>query len=133
MCKSSDKAAVGAASFWSKKRNVALIAVFYTFLWGSAFPSIKIGYALFRMDTGHIPTQLYYADSKVKPADMVKGQAFITAAYTLGCAIGNFTGGQLLDAFNVRVLLYAGVAMAVAGTAVFFLTVDKKDASMANV
>ena len=76
------------------------------------------------------PTQLYYADAKVSPADMVKGQAFITAAYTLGCAIGNFTGGQLLDAFNVRVLLYAGVAMAAAGTAVFFLTVDKKDACM---
>ena len=73
------------------------------------------------------PTQLYYADAKVNPADMVKGQAFITAAYTLGCATGNFTGGQLLDAFNVRVLLYAGVAMAAAGTAVFFLTVDKKD------
>ena len=73
------------------------------------------------------PTQLYYADAKVSPADMVKGQAFITAAYTLGCAIGNFTGGQLLDLFNVRVLLYAGVAMAAAGTVVFFLTVDKKD------
>ena len=78
------------------------------------------------------PTQLYYADAKVSPADMVKGQAFITAAYTLGCAIGNFTGGQLLSAFNVRILLWAGVAMAAAGTAVFFLTVDKKDASMAN-
>jgi len=73
------------------------------------------------------PTQLYYADAKVSPADMVKGQAFITAAYTLGCAIGNFTGGQLLDLINVRVLLWAGVAMAAAGTAVFFLTVDKKD------
>lgn len=73
------------------------------------------------------PTQLYYADAKVSPADMVKGQAFITAAYTLGCAIGNFTGGQLLDLFNVRILLWAGVAMAAAGTAVFFLTVDKKD------
>lgn len=73
------------------------------------------------------PTQLYYADAKVNPADMVKGQAFITASYTLGCAIGNFTGGQLLDAFGIRVLLWAGVAMAVAGTLVFFLTVDKKD------
>ena len=73
------------------------------------------------------PTQLYYADSKVSPADMVKGQAFITAAYTLGCAIGNFAGGQLLDAFNVRALLWAGVAMAAAGTVVFFLTVNKKD------
>lgn len=73
------------------------------------------------------PTQLYYADAKVNPGDMVKGQAFITASYTLGCAIGNFTGGQLLDALDVRVLLYAGVAMAAAGTMVFFLTVDKKD------
>ena len=73
------------------------------------------------------PTQLYYADAKVSPADMVKGQAFITAAYTLGCAIGNFTGGQLLDLFDVRALLWAGVAMAAAGTVVFFLTVDKKD------
>lgn len=76
------------------------------------------------------PTQLYYADAKVNPADMVKGQAFITASYTLGCAIGNFTGGQLLDAFGIRVLLYAGVAMAAAGTLVFFLTVDKKDAAV---
>lgn len=73
------------------------------------------------------PAQLYYADAKVSSADMVKGQAFIGASYTLGCAIGNFTGGQLLELFNVRALLWAGVAMAAAGTAVFFLTVDKKD------
>ena len=73
------------------------------------------------------PTQMYYADSKVRPADMVKGQAFITAAYTLGCAAGNFAGGQLLSAFGVTALLLAGIAMAAAGTAVFFLTVDKKD------
>ena len=79
------------------------------------------------------PTQLYYAEAKVAPGDMVKGQAFIAASYTLGCAMGNFTGGQLLDAFNVRVLLLAGVAMAAAGTAVFFLTLDRKDEWMARV
>ena len=45
----------------------------------------------------------------------------------MGCAAGNFTGGQLLSAFGIRTLLLAGVAMAAAGTAVFFLTVDKKD------
>ena len=73
------------------------------------------------------PTQMYYAHNKIHPADMVKGQAFITASYTLGCAAGNFTGGQLLSAFGVRALLLAGVAMAVAGTLVFFLTVEKKD------
>lgn len=73
------------------------------------------------------PIQMYYANNKVGAADMVKGQAFSTAAYTLGCAAGNFAGGQLLSAFDVRAMLIAGIAMAVAGTAVFFLTVEKKD------
>ena len=74
-----------------------------------------------------VPTQMYYANNKVGAADMVKGQAFITASYTLGCAAGNFTGGQLLSAFGIRALLVAGIAMAVAGTVIFFLTVEKKD------
>ena len=73
------------------------------------------------------PIQMYYANNKVRAADMVKGQAFITASYTLGCAAGNFIGGQLLSAFDIRALLVAGVVMAAAGTAVFFLTVEKKD------
>lgn len=71
------------------------------------------------------PTQMYYANAKVRPADMVKGQAFITAAYSLGCAIGNFTGGQLLDIFSVTALLLAGIVMAAAGTVILFSTVDK--------
>ena len=58
---------------------------------------------------------------------MVKGQACITAAYALGCALGNFAGGQLIHFFSVRVMLLAGVAMAAAGTAVLFFTVDKND------
>ena len=73
------------------------------------------------------PTQMYYANNKVKAADMVKGQAFITASYTLGCAIGNFTGGQILQIADVRAMLAAGVAMAAAGTFVLFTTVNKKD------
>lgn len=73
------------------------------------------------------PIQMYYANNKIGAADMVKGQAFITASYTLGCAAGNFTGGQLLSAFGVRALLLAGIVMAVAGTLVFFLTVEKQD------
>ena len=43
-----------------------------------------------------VPTQVYYANEKVRSCDMVKGQAFITAAYALSCSAGNFTGGQLL-------------------------------------
>ena len=73
------------------------------------------------------PIQMYYANNKVGVADMVKGQAFSTASYTLGCAAGNFAGGQLLSAFDLRTMLLAGIAMAVMGTAIFFLTVEKKD------
>ena len=73
------------------------------------------------------PTQLFYANNKIASADMVKGQAFITAAYTLGCALGNFIGGQLLDWFDVKALLIAGVVMAVMGTVIFFVMVDKDD------
>ena len=73
------------------------------------------------------PIQMYYANNKVGAADMVKGQAFSTATYTLGCAAGNFAGGQFLSVFGVRIMLLAGVAMAAAGTLVFFLTVEKKD------
>jgi PPP family 3-phenylpropionic acid transporter len=73
------------------------------------------------------PTQLYYANNKVSQADMVKGQAFITASYTLGCAMGNFIGGQLLQFFSLTVMLFSGVAMAAAGTVILFLSVGKKD------
>ena len=73
------------------------------------------------------PIQMYYANNKIRAADMVKGQAFSTAAYTLGCAAGNFAGGQLLTAFDLRTMLLAGIAMAASGTLVFFLTVEKND------
>jgi len=73
------------------------------------------------------PVQVYYANEKVCPADMVKGQAFITASYTLGCALGNFTGGQLLDHFGVSAILAAGIFIAALGTLVILLTVERKD------
>lgn len=73
------------------------------------------------------PTQLYYANHRVAPADMVKGQACITASYALGCALGNFTGGQLLHFFSLRVMLWSGVGIALLGTAILFLTVEHKD------
>ena len=68
------------------------------------------------------PAQVYYASSMVRAADMVKGQAFITAFYALGCAAGNFAGGQLLG-YGVRAILLAGIAMAAAGTLILFCTV----------
>lgn len=74
------------------------------------------------------PVQVYYANEKVAAEDMVKGQAFITASYTLGCAMGNLVGGQLLDFFDISAMLFAGVIIAAAGTLILLLTVEKKDA-----
>ena len=74
------------------------------------------------------PVQVYYASEKVAPADMVKGQAFITASYTLGCAMGNLTGGLLMEHFGIVSILVAGVVIAALGTLVLLLTVDRQDA-----
>ena len=94
-------------------------------------PSIEFIYIIQLLQTtsyGFLsPVQVYYASGKVNPTDMVKGQAFITASYTLGCAMGNFTGGQLLEFFGVSAILIAGVVIAALGTAVILLTVEKKD------
>ena len=72
------------------------------------------------------PAQVYYANGKIRQTDMVKGQAFITAAYALGCSCGNFAGGQLLP-LGVNAMLAAGILMALAGTVVIFLTVNQDD------
>lgn len=72
------------------------------------------------------PTQVAYAREKVAKADMVKGQAFITAAYALGCSAGNFAGGHLL-VIGVNAMLLSGIAMALLGTLILFLTVNRQD------
>lgn len=74
------------------------------------------------------PTQVYYANSKVRTADMVKGQAFISAAYALGCSAGNFAGGQLLR-FGVDTMLAGGIVMALTGAVIFLFTLKKTDLS----
>ena len=72
------------------------------------------------------PAQVYYAGEKVHVSDMVKGQAFITAVFSLGCSAGNFLGGQLLS-ISVDAMLLAGIAVAAVGTAILLLTLNKKD------
>ena len=72
------------------------------------------------------PAQVYYARAKVRETDMVKGQAFITAAYALGCSAGNFAGGFLLN-YGVERLLQAGILMALTGAVIMFLTAERFD------
>lgn len=78
------------------------------------------------------PAQVYYATAKVSSTDMVKGQAFITAAYALGCSAGNFAGGQLLN-FGVDAILIAGIVMTGIGTLIVFATVTKTDKAKIHI
>ena len=72
------------------------------------------------------PAQVYYANEKVNSSDMVKGQAFITAAYALGCSAGNFAGGQLLP-LGANAIIQAGIVMAAVETGIMFVTVNRSD------
>ena len=78
------------------------------------------------------PTEVYYAGAKVNKADTVKGQAFITSAWALGCSIGNFIGGQLLN-FGIKTILFAGIIMASIGCVIMYLTVNRSDLLKENV
>lgn len=99
-------------------------------------PSIGFVYAMELLQTtsyGFLsPAQVYYASSRVKSADMVKGQAFITAAYSTGCSAGNFAGGHLLTG-GVETMLVGGVIMALTGAVLLFLTVNKLDIEKASL
>lgn len=55
------EAPVKAATRLTHPLVVAAIAVFCTLLWGTAFPCIKIGYELFRMDSADVPSKLVFA------------------------------------------------------------------------
>ena len=50
---------------------VAAIAVLCTLLWGTAFPAIKIGYRLFRIDPSDIPAQLIFAGLRFALAGII--------------------------------------------------------------
>ncbi len=50
---------------------VAVIAVFCTMLWGSAFPCIKIGYRLFDIAEHDVPSMLLFAGARFLPAGIL--------------------------------------------------------------
>ena len=72
------------------------------------------------------PAQVYYASEKIHISDMVKGQAFLTAVFALGCSAGSFLGGQLLN-YSVDMMLLAGIGTALIGTVILLLTVNRTD------
>ena len=50
-----------AAAFFTKPAVVCIGAIICCILWGSAFPCVKIGYSMFSVDTGHVPSIILFA------------------------------------------------------------------------
>ncbi|MBS5937624.1 DMT family transporter [Clostridium sp.] len=47
--------------FFTNRINIIVIAIICTFLWGSAFPAIKVGYELFDIASNDVGTKLIFA------------------------------------------------------------------------
>jgi PPP family 3-phenylpropionic acid transporter len=76
-------------------------------------------YALF------IPASIYYVNRILKKEDLVKGQAFITSAITLGSVVASILGGRLLDGFGVKIMLLAGLIVSILGLFIGLCSTEK--------
>lgn len=57
--------------YWAKTPVLVLMALIATFLWGSAFPCIKIGYALFGIESGDTASQIVFAGTRFTIAGLM--------------------------------------------------------------
>lgn len=48
-------------NIFKKPINVFILALIAMFLWGSAFPAVKIGYQIFRIESGQVYSQILFA------------------------------------------------------------------------
>lgn len=69
---------------------------------------------------------VYYAGEVVSDKDTVKGQAYISAANTIGCLIAHLTGGAMIDAVGVENMLIITTIISAIGMIMLFFTTEKK-------
>lgn len=62
---------MNSASFFTRRKVVFLVATLCCLLWGSAYPAIKNGYALFNIAAGDIPSKLVFAGWRFLLAGLV--------------------------------------------------------------
>ena len=78
-----------------------------------------LSYAIF------IPGSIYYVNQVIEKKDMIKGQAFTTAATTLGGVGGSLIGGWILSAATVRLMLIVGLVISLTGSLILLMTIEK--------
>ena len=64
---------------------------------------------------------VYYVNAVMEPEDAIKGQAYFTMTYTLGCVIGSFLGGALIDFAGVNSMLIFATISALFGALIVFI------------
>lgn len=57
--------------FYTNRKNIVILAVLSCILWGSAYPSIKIGYKMFSVKTNDIPSKLIFAGYRFALAGVI--------------------------------------------------------------
>ena len=62
---------INSETFFTRPSNVLLLSILCTLLWGSAFPSIKIGYQLFGLATDDIASKLLFAGIRFFAAGLI--------------------------------------------------------------
>ena len=85
---------MNSSTFFTNRKVVFLIASLCCLLWGSAYPAIKNGYALFGIAPGDIPSQLVFAGYRF----LFAGLVLLVLASVQGKAIFQFgrrTWGQM--------------------------------------
>ncbi len=79
-----------------------------------------LSYAIF------IPGSIYYVNEILDRKDMIKGQAFTTAATTLGGVGGSLVGGLLLSFTTVANTLLFGLVLSAAGLVVLYFSIETR-------
>lgn len=103
-----------AEKIFTNKKNIILLAILCTFLWGSAYPAIKLGYDVFGIHSDDSYLKLIFAGYRF----LIAGIILITIQKLMGKSImpksiGDFKGFMLLGFIYTLmqyVFLYIGMA-----------------------
>lgn len=79
-----------------------------------------LGFALFTVSS------VYYVAAVIPKEDVVKGQTYLGISNTLGCLLAHFSGGSLINLFNVGTMLCICCCISVAGTLLLFFGTDRQ-------
>ena len=100
--------------FFSDRRVVILLASFCCLLWGSAYPAIKNGYAMFSIAAGDIPSKMLFAGYRFVFAGLVLLLlAILTRRNVFVLNVRNFLSTSLLGLTQTSlqyVFFYIGLA-----------------------